>query len=110
LACIVAVFLFIKTILLKRFNTQIHEDLAVIKRPQVHLLPEENMKSDEEEIRNLAYQIWDSEGKPDGQSDKHWTQAKILVEGLRGIDQAGVKAESPSENPIMEEAGQPDQT
>ena len=68
------------------------------------------MKSDEEEIRNLAYQIWDSEGQPDGQSYKHWEQARILVEGLHGIDQVGVKVESPSEDTITKETGQPDQT
>ncbi len=38
------------------------------------------MSSDEERIRQLAYQIWESEGRPDGQTDKHWTMARKLAE------------------------------
>jgi hypothetical protein len=33
----------------------------------------------EHEIRELAYYIWVSEGKPSGQSDKHWHLASKMV-------------------------------
>ena len=34
--------------------------------------------SDEERIRELAYQIWESEGRPEGQTEKHWEMARKL--------------------------------
>ncbi|MBF0674137.1 MULTISPECIES: DUF2934 domain-containing protein [unclassified Pseudomonas] len=36
--------------------------------------------SDEQRIRELAYQIWESEGKPAGQEDRHWAMASKLVQ------------------------------
>ncbi|MBL4609190.1 DUF2934 domain-containing protein [Halopseudomonas sp.] len=36
--------------------------------------------SDEERIRELAYQIWESEGRPEGQTEKHWEMARKLME------------------------------
>lgn len=38
------------------------------------------MSNNEERIRELAYQIWESEGKPEGQTEKHWEMARKLVE------------------------------
>lgn len=38
------------------------------------------MSSDEERIRELAYQIWESEGRPEGQTEKHWEMARKLKE------------------------------
>ncbi|GAB3378956.1 DUF2934 domain-containing protein [Azotobacter armeniacus] len=38
------------------------------------------MTSDEQRIRELAYQIWQSEGCPDGQQDRHWQMACKLAE------------------------------
>ena len=35
--------------------------------------------SDEQRIRELAYQIWESEGKPVGQEDRHWAMASKLA-------------------------------
>ena len=35
--------------------------------------------SDEQRIRELAYQIWESEGKPTGQEDRHWAMASKLA-------------------------------
>lgn len=31
-------------------------------------------------IREFAYQIWESEGKPDGQAERHWDMARQLAE------------------------------
>jgi hypothetical protein len=33
------------------------------------------MQADENRIREYAYQIWESEGKPDGRAEQHWKLA-----------------------------------
>lgn len=34
----------------------------------------------EHRVREFAYQIWESEGKPDGQAERHWDMAWKLAE------------------------------
>ncbi|AYF86749.1 MULTISPECIES: DUF2934 domain-containing protein [unclassified Pseudomonas] len=38
------------------------------------------MSRNEARIRELAYQIWESEGCPQGQATRHWELACILAE------------------------------
>jgi hypothetical protein len=38
------------------------------------------MSIDEQRVREFAYQIWESEGKPAGQEDRHWEMACKLAE------------------------------
>lgn len=38
------------------------------------------MKVNERRIRELAYQIWEAEGRPEGQHDRHWRMARSLAE------------------------------
>lgn len=38
------------------------------------------MSSDEKCIREFAYQIWESEGRPDGQEERHWEMAHKLAQ------------------------------
>ncbi|WP_419736397.1 DUF2934 domain-containing protein [Pseudomonas sp. COR18] len=38
------------------------------------------MSTDEKRIREFAYQIWESEGRPDGQEARHWEMARKLAE------------------------------
>ncbi|GFM81269.1 hypothetical protein PSCICO_38630 [Pseudomonas cichorii] len=38
------------------------------------------MSADEKRIREFAYQIWESEGKPTGQEQRHWEMARKLAE------------------------------
>jgi len=38
------------------------------------------MSDDAKGIRELAYQIWESEGRPDGQHHRHWQMACKLAE------------------------------
>ena len=38
------------------------------------------MSVDEKRIREFAYQIWESEGKPIGQEERHWDMARKLAE------------------------------
>lgn len=37
------------------------------------------MLDTEEQIRQKAYEIWVSEGKPNGRADEHWAKASALV-------------------------------
>ncbi|MFW0756882.1 DUF2934 domain-containing protein [Pseudomonas sp. H11T01] len=38
------------------------------------------MSTDEKRVREFAYQIWESEGKPEGQETRHWEMARKLAE------------------------------
>ncbi|OLF54084.1 DUF2934 domain-containing protein [Pseudomonas chlororaphis] len=38
------------------------------------------MSTDDKRIREFAYQIWESEGKPEGQEHRHWEMARKLAE------------------------------
>lgn len=42
------------------------------------------MNQQEQHIRELAYDIWQSEGCPDGQEARHWEMARKLVEAQGG--------------------------
>ncbi len=46
------------------------------------------MSSDEQRIRDFAYQIWQSEGCPHGEDERHWEMARKLVEAEKGAPQA----------------------
>ena len=38
------------------------------------------MSTDDKRIREFAYQIWESEGKPTGQEKRHWEMACKLAD------------------------------
>jgi len=38
------------------------------------------MSIEEKRVREFAYQIWESEGKPEGQEARHWEMARKLAE------------------------------
>lgn len=38
------------------------------------------MSADEKRVREFAYQIWQSEGQPHGQDERHWEMARKLAE------------------------------
>ena len=38
------------------------------------------MSTDDKRIREFAYQIWESEGKPEGQEERHWEMARKLTD------------------------------
>ncbi|MBC2688656.1 MULTISPECIES: DUF2934 domain-containing protein [Pseudomonas] len=38
------------------------------------------MSTDEKRVREFAYQIWESEGQPQGQEARHWEMARKLAE------------------------------
>ena len=38
------------------------------------------MSTDDKRVREFAYQLWESEGKPEGQEARHWEMARKLAE------------------------------
>ncbi|MHC8339173.1 DUF2934 domain-containing protein [Pseudomonas sp. HLT2-19-2] len=38
------------------------------------------MSTNDKRIREFAYQIWESEGQPEGQEARHWEMARKLAE------------------------------
>lgn len=42
------------------------------------------MQLNEQVVRKFAHQIWESEGKPEGQAERHWEMACKLAEGETG--------------------------
>ena len=38
------------------------------------------MSNYDKHIREFAYQIWESEGRPDGQQERHWEMAHKLAQ------------------------------
>ncbi len=58
------------------------------------------MSADEKRIREFAYQIWESEGKPVGQEERHWEMARKLAE-------AEAEALAPKATPRKKAAAKP---
>jgi hypothetical protein len=53
------------------------------------------MKSDHhEKVRQLAHQIWEDEGKPDGRAQEHWGRAEEMVRAALKAKPAKPKAET----------------
>lgn len=52
------------------------------------------MSAKEDRIREFAYQIWESEGKPHGQAKRHWEMASKLVEAEQTPGKAAPKRTS----------------
>jgi hypothetical protein len=68
------------------------------------------MTSNEHKIRELAYYLWVSEGKPQGQSGRHWKIATKMVEEQNGFGPSSKHSVDPSEAKGTTEPEQPDQT
>lgn len=49
----------------------------------------------EERIRTRAYELWESEGRPDGREIDHWLQAVHEVAADRGADGKTAAARAP---------------
>lgn len=53
------------------------------------------MSATDQRIRELAYQIWQSEGCPNGEDDRHWQMACRLAEAEQRSPEATPTATSP---------------
>ena len=51
------------------------------------------MQANENLIRERAYHIWESEGKPDGRAEQHW---KLACESLKAEDSTHIHQDSDS--------------
>jgi len=47
---------------------------------------QEGSSLDESSIRDIAQQIWESEGKPEGQAARHWAMATELLRSRLAAD------------------------
>ncbi|MBF0325700.1 MAG: DUF2934 domain-containing protein [Alphaproteobacteria bacterium] len=50
---------------------------------------------DQNKIRQLAHQIWEDEGRPEGREDEHWLRAEEMVAAARAT-KASPKAKTPA--------------
>lgn len=48
------------------------------------------MGDNDEAIRRRAYQLWESEGRPEGRHEDHWRQAQFEL-GTNGVEPAKKK-------------------
>ncbi|MCD5994907.1 DUF2934 domain-containing protein [Pseudomonas sp. CDFA 602] len=66
------------------------------------------MSADEKRIREFAYQIWESEGKPSGHDSRHWEMARKLAEAeALAPDKSGVRKSSKPKLPEVDSAKAP---
>lgn len=62
------------------------KSLFNIKPLNPHVTDDDSAELEEYQIRELAQQIWESEGKPEGQAPRHWAMAtELLRANGRGI-------------------------
>jgi hypothetical protein len=48
------------------------------------------MAKDEQKVSELAYSIWDQEGRPEGENERHWRMAQKAVATLSLAEAATV--------------------
>ncbi|UPT34808.1 DUF2934 domain-containing protein [Pseudomonas amygdali] len=66
------------------------------------------MSADEKRIRDFAYQIWESEGKPSGHDERHWEMARKLAEAeALAPDKSSVRKSSKPKLPEVDSAKTP---
>ncbi|MCE4053006.1 DUF2934 domain-containing protein [Pseudomonas sp. Au-Pse12] len=65
------------------------------------------MSTDDKRIREFAYQIWESEGKPEGQEARHWDMARKLAEAEALAPSTPPKAKPASAKPAARSAAKP---
>ena len=54
------------------------------------------MDDREQRLREIAYSLWEEEGYPEGQAERHWQVAVALV-GSEDPDKDGAEGEAPDE-------------
>ncbi len=61
----------------------------------------------DERIKQRAYEIWESEGRPDGKDEEHWHRAAAEIRGETAV---GGEAPNPAPNPTAGDAAKPART
>ncbi len=54
-----------------------------------------NVPATEEQIRTLAFYLWEEDGSPEGRSDEYWAKARQQL----GIDSSAAELEGDSGQP-----------
>ncbi len=49
----------------------------------------------EQRIAELAHRIWETEGRPDGQAQRHWAMAERLIEANEHVEALTAAAHEP---------------
>ncbi|MFE1811810.1 DUF2934 domain-containing protein [Metapseudomonas otitidis] len=57
------------------------------------------MNTDDQRVRELAYQIWESEGRPHGQDARHWEMARKLAQREKPRDTPPEPTSRPASKP-----------
>lgn len=62
------------------------------------------MHDNETRLREIAYLIWEEEGRPPGQADRHWRMAESAIrqEEAEQIQRKIVEGEPPGDTPASE--------
>jgi hypothetical protein len=58
------------------------------------------MEDRQERIRDLAYRIWEEEGRPSDQADRHWQLAQLIVL-KEDAERAGLLPQTPLEPQLL---------
>ena len=58
------------------------------------------MHDKERRIRETAYFLWQEEGCPDNQADRHWQTAQAIVESQDDAQRKDIEGESPGEGAL----------
>jgi hypothetical protein len=61
------------------------------------------MDSNEQRIRDVAFHLWEQEGYPDGESERHWHMAKEMIE-KEDAERRKNEGEPPGESAEIETA------
>ncbi len=61
------------------------------------------MSVEEKRVREFAYQIWESEGKPEGQEERHWDMARKLAEAEALAPKAEPRKRTPAKPKLAAE-------
>jgi hypothetical protein len=59
----------------------------------------------EHRIRERAHQIWEREGRPDGQEQNHWERASREIDDEERTQTGNVQSETPSRERSFESSG-----
>ena len=60
------------------------------------------MNNDDKRIREFAYQIWESEGRPVGQEARHWEMAHKLAQAEAQVPSATKQRKAPAKpSPVV---------
>jgi len=61
------------------------------------------MDDNEQRIREVAFRLWEQEGYPDGQSERHWHMAREMIE-QEDADRRKIEGEPPGDKSEIETA------